>query len=136
MGKDKAKQARDYAIIRIASTGQKGEQNPVPIGVNGKRVSVWRDEIVPLERSFVLALRNAVAPVAEKPKGSSGIQTSRRKITRFVPRFSVEILGWVDKDKYDYIRGLAMERSVTEDEAYGVIDGTIDVSTQAEGEAA
>lgn len=126
--------AREYAVIKLQGRSNEIEPEMVPVVVNGERIRMKRDEFLPVKAGVVEALRHAVRPVAQTVNKASGGAIRRRKVSSMIQRFPFELVGWIDKDKYDYMRKIVLSRSMTESEAYAVIDGDVDLS--GEGQAA
>lgn len=127
----KEKRLKEFAVIRLQGRSDKLEPELVPVTVNGERIRLKRSEFVPVKAGVVEALRNAKRPMAENgAEGAGGTTIRKKKIAGFIQRFPMEIVGWVNKDQYEYLRDIAKVRSITEVECYGVIDGDIDVTVE------
>lgn len=125
---------KKFAVIRIGSSGEEGEQNPVPVKVGTDtgqiNVRITRDELVPVEWPVVEALRNAKKPVCNLVKDSRGLE-SRRKITSMVQRFPVEIVAQINEAQFDSLRAIAKVRQISDAELDAVLS-----CEPVEGEAA
>jgi len=112
--------ARNHALIRIAENAP-GSVEPeiVTVSVNGKRLAIRRNEIVPVHESFVENLRHAVQPMVEKGN-EEDIAIRRRKVTRHAPRFGVELIRKITASEAIYFKQILKERgTISEQEAYG-----------------
>jgi hypothetical protein len=108
---------RKYAIIRFPGKLRKQDPDIISVGVNGDKYRMKRMEFIPVPASVIEALKNATEPVVEEEDPASpSVQTRRRKVVGFSPRFPFELHGYVTKDVYERARAIAKVRSITERE--------------------
>ena len=65
---------REFVVIRIHASPIPGDENPVPLSVNGRQIFVWREEDTAVRRMYVEQLMRA-KPVqirTEQKRADSG----------------------------------------------------------------
>lgn len=108
---NRTKEDPDYALIRLAGRSGLTEPNIVSVGINGKPFNMQRGMMIPVPQSVVGALSNAVVP--EYAEEEDGI-TRRRAFIGMRQRYPFEVVRKLDKIKYDALRKIALERTITD----------------------
>ncbi len=98
----KEREAR-FFLIKLHSKRADYEPDIVPVNVNGRRLNIKREEIVPVEEMFVHALRNAKHPHWTAEPGKS------RKIARYVERYPFNELAEISERSYNQLRKKVMD---------------------------
>jgi len=110
----------DHCLLRIEER-QAGSVEPeiVTVSVNGKRLTIKRNEIVPVHESYLEAFRHAVQPVVEK-EDDNGVVMRRHKVNREASRFGVTLIRRITAAEAVHFKQiLKTNGTITEKEAYG-----------------